>query len=136
MKISGSERQRAERHWESADGKKKTVQIVIFHSKAKEVLAKMTGGRSGGHLGTHKTIDKFRQRYCWLHLGGGGVERWCQQCDTCDSSPGPRTRSRGLMHKYNVGAPFESIEIDIAGPFAERGRENRHLLIAMGYFTQ
>jgi hypothetical protein len=33
-----------ERHWESADGKRKTAQIFIPHSKVKEVLAEMHGG--------------------------------------------------------------------------------------------
>jgi len=50
------------RHWESADGKKKTAGVAIHHSKVKEVLAEMHGGTSGGHLGVNKTIDKVRQR--------------------------------------------------------------------------
>jgi hypothetical protein len=124
-----------ERHWESADGKTKTVQTVIPRSKIMEVLAEMHGGPSGGHLGVNKTIDKVRWRYYWLYMRGD-VERWCQQCDTCAASRGPRTRSRGVMHQYNVGAPFERIAIDIAGPFPESDRGNRYLLIAMDYFTK
>jgi hypothetical protein len=54
--------------------------------------------------GTNKTIDKVWQHYYWLHLGGN-VERWCRQCHTCAASRGPRTKIRGLMHLYNVGAP-------------------------------
>jgi hypothetical protein len=40
------------------------------------------------------------------------------------------------MHLYNVGAPFERIVIDIAGPFPRIDQENRYLLIAMDYFTK
>jgi hypothetical protein len=40
------------------------------------------------------------------------------------------------MHQYNVGAPFERIAIDVAGPFPRSDQENRHLLIAMDYFTK
>jgi hypothetical protein len=121
------------RRWESTD-RKETNQIVVPHTKVKEVLAEMHGGTSGGHLGTNKTIDKVRQRYYWLHLRDD-VERWCQQCDTCVASQGPRTRSHGLMHQY-VGALFERIAIDIAGPFPESDGGNRYLLIAMDYFTK
>jgi hypothetical protein len=32
-------------------------------------------------------------------------------------------------------APFERITMDIAGPSLESDSENRHLLIAMDYFT-
>jgi hypothetical protein len=40
------------------------------------------------------------------------------------------------MHQYNVGALFESIAIDVAGPFPLRNQRNRYLLIAMDYFTK
>jgi hypothetical protein len=40
------------------------------------------------------------------------------------------------MHQYNVGATFEKIAIDIAGPFPESDREYRYLLIAIEYFTK
>jgi hypothetical protein len=40
------------------------------------------------------------------------------------------------MHQYNVGAPFERVAIDIAGPFPRSDRGNRYLLIIMDYFTK
>jgi transposase InsO family protein len=40
------------------------------------------------------------------------------------------------MHQYNVGAPFERIAINIAGPFPESNSGNQYLLIAMDYFTK
>ena len=40
------------------------------------------------------------------------------------------------MHQYNVGAPFERVAVDIAGPFPESDRGNRYLLVAMDYFTK
>jgi hypothetical protein len=86
-----------ERHWQSADGKTKKAQTVIPRRKAKDVLAEIQRGLSGGHLGVNKTLDKVRQPYYWLHLKGD-VERCCQHCDTCAVNRGPRTRSRGLMH--------------------------------------
>jgi len=49
-----------ERHWEWANGKEKTAQIVIPHSKVKEVLAEMHGGASGGHLGFNNVYTRNR----------------------------------------------------------------------------
>ena len=40
------------------------------------------------------------------------------------------------MYQYNVGAPFERIAINIAGPFPDSDKGNRYLLIAMNYFTK
>jgi hypothetical protein len=89
--------------------------MVLPHSKVKEVLVEVHREPSRGHLGVNKILDKIRQRYYWLH-SRNDVERWCQQCDTCPASQGPRTRSRGLMHQYNVGALFKRIATDITGP--------------------
>jgi hypothetical protein len=40
------------------------------------------------------------------------------------------------MHQYKIGAPFERIASDIAGPFLESNRRKRYLLIAMGNLTK
>jgi hypothetical protein len=40
------------------------------------------------------------------------------------------------MHQYNVGAPFERIAIDVAGPFPRSEQGNRYLMIAMDYFPK
>jgi hypothetical protein len=40
------------------------------------------------------------------------------------------------MYQYKVGAPFERIAMDNAGPFQQSDRGNRHLSIAMDYFTK
>jgi hypothetical protein len=106
-----------ERLWQSADGRIKTAQVVIPRSKVKEVRTEMHGGPSGGHFGISKTLDKVRQRYYWLH-SRDDVESWCQQL-----AEASRTRTLGLMHQYNVGAPFERIAMDISGPFHRATRE-------------
>jgi hypothetical protein len=86
-------------------------------------------------LGNNRTLNKVWQRYYWLQARDD-VERWCQQCDICAASRGPRTRNRGHMHQYNVGVPFERIAIDVAGPFPRSNQGNRYLLIAKDYFTK
>jgi hypothetical protein len=40
------------------------------------------------------------------------------------------------MHQYNVGALFERIVIDVAGPFPQSDQGNPYPLIAMDYFTK
>jgi hypothetical protein len=44
--------------------------------------------------------------------------------------------NRGQMQQYNVGAPFERIAIDVAGPLPLSEHGNRYLLMAMDYFTK
>jgi transposase InsO family protein len=52
------------------------------------------------------------------------------------ASRGPRMRNLGQMRQYNIGAPFERIAINVAGPFPRSNQGNRYLLIAMDYFTK
>lgn len=40
-----------------------------------------------------------------------------------------------MMHQKKAGGPFETIAIDIAGPFL-RARWNRYRLIAMDYIIK
>jgi hypothetical protein len=40
------------------------------------------------------------------------------------------------MHQYNIGASFQKIAIDIAGPFPQTDQGNRYLMVAMGCFTK
>ncbi|RYA68429.1 hypothetical protein DD592_26820, partial [Enterobacter cloacae complex sp. 2DZ2F20B] len=40
------------------------------------------------------------------------------------------------MKKYNVGAPFERIAIDVAGPFPVTNDGNKFILVASDYFSK
>jgi hypothetical protein len=100
-----------------------------------DVLTELHSGPSGGHLGVDKTLNKVRQRFYSLQARSD-IEKWCQECDTCAASRGPRTRNRGQMHQYNVGAPFERLAIDVAGPCPLSDHGNQYILIAMDYFTK
>ncbi|UYV84370.1 K02A2.6-like [Cordylochernes scorpioides] len=100
---------RLKRIWESADGKSKTMQLVV--------------------------PKKVRERFYWVCYHED-VERWCKECDRCAASKGPKTRSRGEMREYNMSAPFERIAIDVAGPFPVTEGGNRYILVVMDYFTK
>ncbi|GFV94668.1 retrovirus-related Pol polyprotein from transposon 412 [Trichonephila clavipes] len=62
-----------------------------------------------------KTLHRVRERFFW-GKGRADVEQWCKSCDACSARKEPKIRSRGKLHRYNVGAPFERIAFDILGP--------------------
>jgi len=123
------------RRWESADGKQVKLQLMVPRNKVAQVLEEIHGGKSGGHLGVNKTINKARERFYWVNYCDD-VKAWCRQCDKCAASKGPSTRSRGSMKQYNVGLPFERMAIDVAGPFPETERGNKYILVATDYFSK
>lgn len=123
------------RVWESNDGKEKRHQTVVPQRKIYEVLKEYHDGISGGHFGINKTLAKIRQRFYWLKCRDD-VEDWCRKCKDCISSKGPKLRSRGHMKQYVVGAPFERVAVDVAGPFPATQSGNRYILVAIDYFTK
>ncbi|UYV68187.1 K02A2.6-like [Cordylochernes scorpioides] len=123
------------RVWESADGRSTKMQLVVPEVKIPGVLREVHSGASGSHFGVTKTLRKVRERFYWVYCRED-VENWCRRCTTCAASKGPQTRSRGKMREYNVGAPFERIAIDVAGPFPVTEDGNKYLLVAMDYFTK
>ncbi|UYV62961.1 K02A2.6-like [Cordylochernes scorpioides] len=84
------------RIWESADGKSKTMQLVVPKVQVPNVLREIHGGVSGSHFGINKMLKKVRERFYWVYYHED-VERWCKECDRCAAGKGPKTRSRGVM---------------------------------------
>lgn len=124
-----------QRMWESADGKQTRAQLLVPRRKIPDVLREIHNGSSGAHFGVNKTLDKVRERFYWVNCCED-VRSWCRKCNTCATTKGPRTRSRGELKKYNVGLPFERIAIDVAGPFPETHKGNKYILVAMDYFSK
>jgi ferredoxin len=74
-------------------------------------------------VGVNKTSDKDSQRYYWLQARNN-VEKWCQHCDACATKCNLQIKGQGLMHQYDVGAPYERITIGIVGSFSQSNQGN------------
>lgn len=123
------------RKWESEDGKTSKWQLVLPRSRIPEVLEQLHSSPTGGHFGVMKTIRKIRERFFWNKVKDD-VEKWCKSCDACGARKGPKTRCRGKLQRYNVGAPFERIAFDILGPLPRSNDGNKYILVVMDYFTK
>ena len=123
------------RVFESPDGRKNTLQIVVPTSKIADVLECFHNGCSGGHLGRKKTLMKIRDRFYWVNCHRD-VEQWCKNCYNCASSKGPKTKLKAPMKLYNVGYPFERVAVDIVGPFPRTVSGNRYIMVVNDYFSK
>ncbi|GBN76428.1 Transposon Ty3-G Gag-Pol polyprotein [Araneus ventricosus] len=103
------------RKWESDDGSSCRWQLILPKSRIQEVLRETHDSASGGHFGVMKTLSKTRERFYWDRLRAD-VEKWCRECHACGARKGPKTRTKGRLQRYNVGAPFERMALDILGP--------------------
>ncbi|UYV77866.1 K02A2.6-like [Cordylochernes scorpioides] len=123
------------RKWESEDGKHESWKLVLPRSHVPLALQEMHSSPTGGHFGIRKTLAKARERFFWPE-SRADVEKWCRNCTQCSARKGPTTRSKGKLKIYNVGAPFERIAIDVAGPFPKSDLGNKYILVIMDYFTK
>ncbi|GBM74824.1 Transposon Ty3-I Gag-Pol polyprotein [Araneus ventricosus] len=123
------------RKWESDDGSSCRWQLILPKSRIQEVLRETHDSASGGHFGVMKTLSKTRERFYWDRLRAD-VEKWCRECHACGARKGPKTRTKGRLQRYNVGAPFERMALDILGPLPVTAKGNRYVLVLMDYFTK
>ncbi|GBO23012.1 Retrovirus-related Pol polyprotein from transposon 297 [Araneus ventricosus] len=127
------------RRFESDNGSSCPWQLILPKSRIIEVLREIHDSASGGHFGVMKTLSKTRER-CRADAGApmlnADVENWCKECHACGARKGPKTRSKGRLQRYNVGAPFERMALDILGHFPVTTKGNRYVLVLMDYFTK
>ncbi|GFW97289.1 retrovirus-related Pol polyprotein from transposon 412 [Trichonephila clavipes] len=122
------------RKWESDDGKTFRWQLILPKTRVSTVLKELHGSPTGGHFGVMRTLQKVRERF-YCNNVRSDVEKCCRICDPCAARKGPRTRTRGRLQLYNVGAPFERIAFDILGPLP-RSSDGNNILVVMDYFTK
>ncbi|KAF8786014.1 Gypsy retrotransposon integrase-like protein 1 [Argiope bruennichi] len=82
-----------------------------------------------------KSLSKTRERFYWDRLRAD-VENWCRECHACGVRKGPKTRTKCRLQRYNVGAPFESVALDIQGPIPVTTKGNKYALVLMDYLTK
>ncbi|GBN11022.1 hypothetical protein AVEN_17602-1 [Araneus ventricosus] len=82
-----------------------------------------------------KTLSKTRERFYWYPLRAD-VEKRYRECHACGVRQGPKTRTKGRLQLYNVGAPFETMALDISRLFLATTKGNRGVLVLMDYFTK
>ena len=90
----------------------------------------------GGHQGISRTRNRARQcPFYWPNMNQA-VKDYVQTCDICEERKQPPRRKRHQMKSYIMGARFERLASDIAGPFPTTERGNSYILVIQDYFTK
>ncbi|CAC5367980.1 unnamed protein product [Mytilus coruscus] len=100
------------------------------------ILWYLHDARTSGHLGIKKTVE--RAHICpfyWWSMQRS-VKEYVHNCEICEERKNPAHKKRHALKTHLVGAPFERIATDIAGPFPLSDNKNRYVLIVGDYFTK
>ena len=123
------------REWISSNLKIKVRQLVVPRNYINTVLDEAYQFPSGAHFGVNKILQKIRKRFYWASCKND-VENWCRSCSVCIAKKGPSNKGDNQMKIYNVGLPFERVQMDILGPFPMSSLRNGYLLVVTDCFTK
>ncbi|KMQ86489.1 krab-a domain-containing protein [Lasius niger] len=121
--------------WEAPNLKSSFLQLIVPRKRVKEILEEVHDSPSGGHFGVNKTLEKVRKRFYWATYKQD-IENWCKSCKVCVSKKGPTGKGKSPMQIYNVGNPFERIQMDILGPLPITSSGNKYLIVIIDCFTK
>ena len=74
------------------------LQVVVPKEQFFEVFKLLPNGKSGGHLGVRKTLEKVRERFYWVNCRDY-VKDWCRKCTVCATANGPHKRRKAPLKK-------------------------------------
>ena len=100
------------REWIYSNLKTKVLQLVVPRNYFNSVLEEARDSPSGAHFCVNKTLQKIRKRFYWARCKED-VENWCRSCSDCVAKKGPSDKGHNQIRIYNVGLPFEIVQMDI-----------------------
>ena len=87
------------------------------------------------HSGVHRTYRKIRLTWYWPGMSAD-VRRAIRNCEICQvSKHGQAPKSSNQQHLY-AGRPWQTLSLDLVGPFVETPRGNTMILVIADHFTK
>jgi len=121
--------------WVAPNLKINVLQLVVFRLRVREILEEAHDSSIGGHFGVNKTLEKIRKRFYWVTCKQD-IENWCKSCKVHVSKQGPSGKKKSPLQIYNVGFPFQRVQMDVLGLLPKTDSENRYVLVIIDYFTK
>jgi len=121
--------------WVAPNLETNILQLVVPRHRVKEILEEAHDSSIGGHFGVNKTLEKIRKRFYWATCKQD-VENWCRSCKVCVSKQGPSGKGKSPLQIYNVGLPFQRVQMDVLGPLPKTDLGNRFILVIVDCFTK
>ena len=92
--------------------------------------------KAAGYMGLKRTWEKANSSpFLWPGMRSD-VQRWVRHCQLCQQKKPPAHRKRAKLVTHQVGAPWERMAVDVAGPFPPTKAGNRFILVVQDYFTK
>lgn len=110
-------------------------QLCVPSKLVDQVLLACHDDVTAGHLGRTRTLSKINKRFFWPKMTQQ-VTSYVRSCEECQNTKKPKQRPVGYLEPIRIQQPFEKVRLDIIGPFSFLNNGNRHVVIAVDYFTK
>jgi hypothetical protein len=88
---------------------------------------------SGGHRGRDSTLSSLRQKYYWPGMVCD-VRKWVRKCIACVKRKASQVK-QGLMQIRTYSEPWDTVGIDLIGPFPETKTGYKYVLTVTDFFS-
>ena len=109
--------------------------MVVPVSMRNEILTACHDNVLSGHLGFKKTYRKLRERFFWP-LMYSDCEFWCKSCIDCSTRKTPKSLAKAPLLPIPSSYPFETLAVDVSGPFPTSLQGNRFIIVFTDTFTR
>ncbi|ODM88297.1 Transposon Ty3-I Gag-Pol polyprotein [Orchesella cincta] len=114
-----------EMHWRIWLPESLVTQIIsYFHNTA-----------ISGHLGSSKTYKKIADRFWWKTMKKD-IYFYIARCETCQKTKVSHTAPIGIGSSLKITAPWETVAIDLMGPYTRGTNQNQYLLVVVDSFSK
>ena len=88
---------------------------------------------SGGHRGRDSTLSCLRRKYFWPGIVRD-VRNWVKKCIACVKRKASQVK-QGLMQIRTYAQPWDTVGIDLIGPFSETTTGYKYVLTVTDFFN-
>ena len=104
----------------------KLVNLIILPTQYRTKVLHLAHEKSG-HFARRKTLQLIRRSFLWPLLAKD-VSDHCKSCQQCQRMGKSTPRKAPMIEREIVSVPFETVAIDLVGPFEKGRRGYRYLL--------
>ena len=109
--------------------------VVIPHSLRELILSQYhNSSLAGVHMAADKMIHIFKERFTWPGMIGD-IKLWVKSCRKCTQNKRDKPREHGLLRPIKSDSPFQTVGVDVAGPFKRSTYGSKYILVCIDYFT-
>ena len=123
------------RKWESQDGARTCLQLLVPKQLQYEFCEKVHGGPLTPHLGRRKTLSVL-QHTCYWYRMHSDVGLWILACEKCQARRPLVPKPKAKMVIKRSGEQNERVAMDICGPLVETADRNIYILVVTDHFSK